>query len=265
MLNLKQTFRGGEEMIGKLRLSILAALMAVAVAGSAQLVGQPSKAEAGLATGIRVINQTCTGDGFVRINLAWNAPNEGAQYVDVSLSNNGWWPGTFIGIGPFGAYDGTGVWAGLEPGKQHFLRINNLMWWGWTPSQTIAFNTRGDCGFGVSTVPIQTLTQIGFHPQVISQECLPDGRVRVFFNMDRGAVSPGFGQYIPNTVFADISLVSPTFVPGTFVNYGQVSPAQAGFWWEGLMPGRTHWFRLNGLGQFGWIPTQPVSFVTLAC
>src|SRR5207244_9655845 len=113
------------DMRGKLRLLGLAALMAaVAVAGSARFMASPDKAEAAAAYNINVVGQSCTGDGYVRINLAWGAPMEGAQWVDLSLSNNGFFPGTFLGIGPFGAYDGTGTWSGLLPGLVHYLRIN---------------------------------------------------------------------------------------------------------------------------------------------
>ena len=108
----------------------------------------------------------------MRINLAWGAPNEGAQWVDLSLSNNGWAPGTFIGIGPFGAFDGAGTWSGLQPGLLHFLRINTVTPFGWTQSQTISFMTRADCGL------ISPAAAAGLHPA----SCLgvpADGRVRV--------------------------------------------------------------------------------------
>src|SRR3954470_19873920 len=108
-------------MGGRLRLSILAVLMAaLAIAGSGRFGASPEKAEAAAAYNINVVSQGCTGDGYVRINLAWGAPNEGAQWVDLSLTNNGWAPGTFIGIGPFGAFDGAATWSGLQPGLLHF-------------------------------------------------------------------------------------------------------------------------------------------------
>src|SRR4051812_20808810 len=98
-------------MGGKLRLLSLAALVAaLAFAGATRFVSTPDKAEAAAAYNINVVGQSCTGDGYVRINLAWGAPMEGAQWVDLSLSNNGWAPNTFLGIGPFGAYDGSGTW-----------------------------------------------------------------------------------------------------------------------------------------------------------
>jgi hypothetical protein len=246
--------------MGRLRVSILAVLMAFAVAGSAYFVASPGKTEAAAAYNINVVGQTCTGDGYVRINLAWGAPMEGAQYVDLSLSNNGWAPGTFVGIGPFGAYDGSGVWAGLVPGALHFLRINTVNPFGWSPSQTISFVTRADCANFISYNPVM----LPFRPSVFSQECLPDGRVRVFFNTG-AAANPGFGQFTPSVMFADVSVLDARFIPGTFIGYGEIAPAIGSFWWDGLMPNRTHFFRLNGWGPGGWLPSQPLSFTTIAC
>lgn len=250
-------------MLGKLRLIGLAALMAtLALAGSARFLSTSEKAEAAAAYNINVVTQSCTGDGYVRINLAWGAPMDGAQYVDLSMQNNGWAPFTFIGIGPFGAYDGSGVWAGLEPGRLHFLRINTVNQFGmWSPSQTISFWTRADCGNFISYQPRFLM----FSPYVLSQECLPDGRVRVYFNWTTGAASPSFGQFIPNAMYADLSIVNASFMPGTFIGYGQVTTAQSALTWDGLLPGRVHFFRLNGYGQVGWLPSQPVSFTTIAC
>jgi hypothetical protein len=86
----------------------------------------------------------------------------------------------------------------------------------------------------------------------------------VYFNTG-GASAPGFGQFVPNVMFADLSIVDARFFPGTFVGYGQITPALTAFSWDGLMPGRTHFFRLNGWGPSGWMPTQPLSFTTIAC
>src|SRR6185295_851713 len=159
-------------MRGRLRLLGLAALVAaLSLVGTSRLLSTPDKAEAEAAYNINVIGQSCTGDGYVRINLAWGAPMEGAQWVDLSLQNNGFAPGTFLGIGPFGAYDGSGTWSGLVPGMVHFLRVNTVTPFGWTPSQTISFTTRGDCGAFISYQPPVLM----YTPSVLSQQCLPDG------------------------------------------------------------------------------------------
>jgi hypothetical protein len=196
----------------------------------------------------------------VVINAAWTPPNEGAQWFDLSMQPNGFWPGTFLAIGPFGAYDGYATWSGLMPGRVHYMRINNVTPFGWTPSQTVTFQTRGDCGGFVSYNP----GLLPYRPGVFSQECLPDGRVRVYFNTG-GAASPGFGQFVPNVMYADISLFDARFIPGSFIGFGQISPALTSFYWDGLMPGRVHFFRLNGWSPGGWMPSQPISFTTISC
>lgn len=244
----------------RLRLSLFAALLALVVAGGARLATPADKAEAGLATNVQIVAQTCTGDGYVRINVAWNPPMEGGQWVDLSLQPNGFAPGTFLGIGPFGAFDGAATWAGLVPGLVHYLRVNNVTPFGWTPSQTISFQTRGDCGGFVSFNP----GMLPFRPSVFSQECLPDGRVRVYFNTGWGP-NFGFGQFMPNVIFADVSLVDARFIPGSFIGYGELAPVTPSFWWDGMMPNRVHFFRLNGWGPAGWMPSAPLSFTTIAC
>jgi hypothetical protein len=247
-------------MGGKLRLLGLAALMAtLALAGSTRFISSPEKAEAAAAYNINVVGQTCTGDGYVRINAAWGAPMDGAQWMDLSLQNNGWAPFTFIGIGPFGAFDGNGVWSGLEPGRLHFLRINTVNQFGfWSPSQTISFWTRADCGNFISYLPPVLI----YTPYVLTQQCLGDGRVRVFFSWTANAVNPTF---MPSAVYADLSIVDARFIPGSFVGYGQIVPSQSQLIWDGLLPGRLHFFRLNGFGQVGSMPSQPVNFTTIAC
>jgi hypothetical protein len=133
---------------------------------------------------------------------------------------------------------------------------------GWTQSQTISFTTRADCGNFISYQP-QFLAM--YTPAVLSQECLPDGRVRVSFNWSLANAGASLGQYLPNMMFADLSIVDTRFLPGTFVGFGEVSPAQQSLSWNGLLPGRLHFFRLNGYGSSGWMPSQPISFMTMAC
>jgi hypothetical protein len=87
----------------------------------------------------------CQYDGRVRLRLQWTTYNMGIQYEDLTLFNNGWVWGTFLGIGPFAPQQNTSVWEGLVPGQWHYLRINTLTPYGWQPSSTIAFLTRNDC------------------------------------------------------------------------------------------------------------------------
>ena len=87
----------------------------------------------------------CQFDGRTRMRLQWSTYNMGIQFEDLSLFNNGWIFGTFIGIGPFAPNQSTSVWEGLVPGQWHYLRINTLTAYGWQPSQTLQFLSRNDC------------------------------------------------------------------------------------------------------------------------
>jgi len=87
----------------------------------------------------------CQFDGRTRLRLQWSTYNMGIQFEDLSLFNNGWIFGTFLGIGPFAPNQSTSVWEGLVPGQWHYLRINTLTPYGWQPSQTLQFLSRNDC------------------------------------------------------------------------------------------------------------------------
>src|SRR6478736_4081049 len=55
---------------------------------------------------IAVAGQQCLSAKDVRMAFTWNGYNEGSQWVDLSLTNNGFIPGTFVGIGPIGSSRG---------------------------------------------------------------------------------------------------------------------------------------------------------------
>jgi hypothetical protein len=91
------------------------------------------------------IGQECLSNGQVRLRLGWAASNLGPQWVDLSLFNNGWFPGTFLGAGPLPGFQNALLWDGLLPGAWHYVRINTATAFGWQPSPTFAFFTRTDC------------------------------------------------------------------------------------------------------------------------
>ncbi len=94
---------------------------------------------------VNVVSQQCQSDGTVLITLNWQSYNLGYQWIDLSLSNNGFGYGTFVGIGPVAPNANSQPWGGLLPGYTHYLRVNTLTQYGWYPSQTISFFTRNDC------------------------------------------------------------------------------------------------------------------------
>jgi hypothetical protein len=82
----------------------------------------------------------------VRLRLQWVTLNAGAQFIDLSLQNNGWEDGTYVGSQALSPETTTILWDGLVPGELHYLRVNTQLPDGsWQPSTTIAFMTRNDC------------------------------------------------------------------------------------------------------------------------
>lgn len=77
----------------------------------------------------------------VRTIFLWTPSGAGEQYLDLSLYNDGFAPGTFIAAGGFWAGMYGYVWDGLRQGVTHFARVNTLTAAGWQPSQTLSFYT----------------------------------------------------------------------------------------------------------------------------
>lgn len=76
-----------------------------------------------------------------RAIFLWTPSRAGPQWMDLSIFNNGFAPGTFIGLGGY-APDRWGlVWDGLLQGTTHYARINTLTRDGWMASATLAFYT----------------------------------------------------------------------------------------------------------------------------
>ena len=117
----------------------------------------PSSAEAYPgADNFQVVGQECLNANNVRLQLAWTSYNLGAQWFDVSLQNNGWIWGTFVGAGPIASGQNTFVWDGFVPGARHYLRVNTLTIYGWYESQTYSFTTRTCFGGGPGPVGPKT-------------------------------------------------------------------------------------------------------------
>src|SRR6476619_5083464 len=107
------------------------------------------------AASIADAGQQCMSASQVSVSFSWAAYNEGAQWFDLSLTNNGFAPGTFVGIGPLGSSQMSFTWDGILPGLTHFMRINTLTPYGWSVSQTLTFTTR-DCQYGQSQIAVVT-------------------------------------------------------------------------------------------------------------
>jgi hypothetical protein len=102
------------------------------------------------AAGLGVV-QGCSAPGRATVTFTWEANAGGeAQWVDLSLFNNGFAWGTFLGAGPFARTVREYTWDGLVPNTLHYYRVNTLavfvqgiklLYGPWHPSDTYAFVT----------------------------------------------------------------------------------------------------------------------------
>lgn len=98
---------------------------------------------------------------FFGSDVPWDA-----AWIDLSLKNNGFAPGTFLSAGPFPAldagagtpgwrYTNTYAWRNLTPGVTHYFRVNLLYGGQWYPSATQSFFVSATCG-GATVQPVTT-------------------------------------------------------------------------------------------------------------
>jgi len=136
-------------VLSKLLIVIVAAvaLLVLVPGGGTSLKPQAAEAYPG-ADNFTITGQDCISPGNVRLYMQWTTYGFGPQWFDVSLHNNGWIWGTFVGAGPIAANQGTFVWEGFVPGQRHYLRVNTLTSVGWYESATVSFVTRTCFGGG---------------------------------------------------------------------------------------------------------------------
>jgi beta-lactamase class A len=128
-------------------LLVLASAGLLVLAGFAVIQGEGARdvQAASAAANLNLVLETCLPDGTVALTVDW-APSDGdVQWVDLSLFDNGFAPGTFLNAGPLQGMASSFTWDGLLPGERHFLRVNTLSAQAWFPSATLSFITRGDC------------------------------------------------------------------------------------------------------------------------
>ena len=83
----------------------------------------------------------------IDVTFSWNPPPSNMvqqQWIDLSIFDNGFAGGTFIGAGPFPVWIGEFTWTGLRPNTTHYWRVNSLVGGSWLPSRTYPFTT-GSC------------------------------------------------------------------------------------------------------------------------
>ena len=98
------------------------------------------------AENLAVVSQSCLTLGGVRVEFSWKTFDEGPQFIDLTIFNNNFAAGTFIGAGPIDSTQSTFVWDGLVPNQRHYARVNTNTFAGWITSNTVTFQTPSDCG-----------------------------------------------------------------------------------------------------------------------
>lgn len=209
-------------------------------------LGAVKSADAAPANTIRINRMTCLSPDRVSVEFGWNSSGQGVQWLDLSLYNNGFAPGTFLGAGPMASSQNTLVWDGLLANTTHFLRVNTLTSNGWEPSVTVSFNTAA-CNVSYSGATNYRFDQ---------QSCLPNGLVRI--NLDWTPSQQG-GQWV------DFSLNNNNFFPGTFVGIGTLPPNQNTITVDNMSPNTTYFSRVNTLTPGGWVPSSTLAFTTGSC
>jgi hypothetical protein len=105
-----------------------------------------SRSSAAAAVSELTVSQTCSTaiPGTVRVTFTWSgaAPGSPQTWVDLSLFNNGWQAGTFLGAGPLASTNTSFTWDGLLSNTEHYARVNQQLPVGnWDPSATFTFAT----------------------------------------------------------------------------------------------------------------------------
>ena len=168
------------------------------------------------------------------VTFSWQPVSGQAQFVDLSLLDNGFQTGTFVGTGPLATSISTYTWSGLTKATPHFWRVNTLTAGGWEVSEAGAFVPCG--GPALRYGPI---TCSGANAMVHFRWAPP---------------SPA-----ATTQWLDLSLNDNGFAQGTFVGAsfeGNVDRME----WSSLEGGKTYYFRVNSLTSSGWISTFTASF-----
>ncbi len=77
----------------------------------------------------------------VRAFFLWNPSRSGPQWLDLSIFNDGFAPGRFVGVGGFPNAHWGFIWDGLRQGTTHYARINTLTSEGWKSGPVLEFFT----------------------------------------------------------------------------------------------------------------------------
>jgi hypothetical protein len=182
--------------------------------------------------------------GSIAVTFAW-PPTTGAlqQWVDLSLSDSGFLPDTFLGVGsvvPTRWTHNTFTWDGILPGLSHFYRINVLYPDGWVAVASGSFVSIGDC-------PKPTASE----GRVASVECEAGGAMRVTLSWVPGGGTSQWLDYNYNRSVEDMAWDS-------YWSQGPLAPGTNSF--ELLLGATGYSWRVNTLSAEGWSPS-PIWFL----
>jgi len=186
-----------------------------------------------------------------------------AIWIDLSLFDNNFAAGTFLGRGPFTPEPGLSTqvprWWNLIPASMHYYRLNARFGAEWREVGRGSFETP-NCQF------------------VGSYSCEAGGTSVVAFRLPQAFLTPDrpvLQQWIDLTLLANPRnpLLDNGFPPGTFIGAGPFPPSGAAFEWRGIVPSRRHYYRVNLLhggppaigARENWQPFFSGSFVSLDC
>ena len=200
--------------------------------------------------------------GRARITFMWDASLGEHLWLDLSIFDNGFRPGTFIGAGPFpvslepyGLESGSFTWDDLAPTVRHFWRVNAVQAGYWAPSATASFVTP-DCRFERPGAATQM--------DIWRQECAFDekGTRIVTFTW-----LPAIARALPELVreqWLDISIFDNNFAPGTYV--GIPVPKNVGvFVVRGITGSARHYWRINTFAVHTWNRSNIHYFDAIQC
>jgi hypothetical protein len=221
------------------RLAVFATALVAALVFTSVAWARPAAAPGSLPG---ALHQSCLPDGTIRVAFGWTPSYGGSQWLDLSLADNGFAPGTYVSVGPLASYAGSFAWDGIAPGQLHVARVNTLTVLGWEPSQTNRFVTR-TC----STSSAAQLASV--FPE---QQC--SGTVMTF----QWAPANPEGQ----VQWIDLSTTDDGFAPGTYAHAGPFSGAASSFSWTGLQQGARHYWRVNTWTGSQWTSSAAGSFST---
>jgi hypothetical protein len=213
---------------------LLLAFVALMAASAWSLGTRPDAASA-QTPGINLPTAVC-GGGSASVTFSWT-PVAGAtvQYVDISIFDNGFPPGSFIGSQVSGSGNSL-VWNGILTNTPHVWRVNALTAAGWQTSATGAFVA---CG-----AP---------QPLAATPACQTRNLTTAHFR---------WAPMIPAPVYQFIDLGwDPAFSPGSFVGVGQAQTTGS-VSWPNIPANITQYYRINSMTPDGvWHSSFTGSFV----